>query len=113
MNSPINVGILGYGYMGEIRKKYLDLNPDCRVKSIFHTTELKGDFDYFNGRTAPFSSECIQLYAGLRQQLRPAVLQRRRELPQHARPPGGLRGRAVRRARRDHAGGEGSAAQRD
>lgn len=48
MNSPINIGILGYGYMGEIRKKYLDLHPKCKVKSIFHTNKLNGDFFYFN-----------------------------------------------------------------
>lgn len=44
----INVGILGYGYMGEIRKRYLDLNPNCSVEAIFHTEELKGDFRYFS-----------------------------------------------------------------
>jgi len=48
MNSPINIGILGYGYMGEIRKKYLDLHLQCKVKSIFHTNKLEGDFFYFN-----------------------------------------------------------------
>jgi len=48
MNSPINIGILGYGYMGEIRKKYLDLHPKCKVKSIFHTNKLEGDFLYLN-----------------------------------------------------------------
>ena len=44
----IKVGILGYGYMGEIRKKYLDLDPNSSVKTIFHTEELKGDFRYTN-----------------------------------------------------------------
>jgi len=44
----INVGILGYGYMGEIRKQYLDMDPNCVVKSIFHTEEIKGDFHYVN-----------------------------------------------------------------
>ena len=42
----INVGIIGYGYMGEIRKRYLDLNPHCSVKAIFHTEKLEGDFRY-------------------------------------------------------------------
>ena len=44
----INVGILGYGYMGEIRKKCLDLNPAYCVKSIFHTEKLDGDFEYYD-----------------------------------------------------------------
>jgi len=44
----INVGILGYGYMGEIRKQYLDMDPKCTVKSIFHTEEIEGNFQYVN-----------------------------------------------------------------
>lgn len=44
----INVGILGYGYMGVIRKRYLDLHHDCLVKAIFHTKKLDGNFEYFD-----------------------------------------------------------------
>lgn len=44
----INVGIVGYGYMGKIRKQYLDSNPNCSVRAIFHTEKLEGDFRYFS-----------------------------------------------------------------
>lgn len=42
----INVAILGYGYMGEIRKRELDKHPNFNVKYIFHTEPLEGDFIY-------------------------------------------------------------------
>lgn len=42
----INVGIVGYGYIGQIRKNYLDLNPHSCVKAIFHTEKLEGNFRY-------------------------------------------------------------------
>lgn len=38
----LNIGIMGYGYMGQIRKQFLDLIPNCSVKSIFHTEKLEG-----------------------------------------------------------------------
>ena len=44
----INFGILGYGYMGEIRKKYINLDLNCTTKAIFHTEKLDGDFKFYN-----------------------------------------------------------------
>jgi len=44
----INVGILGFGYMGEIRKKFLDKDCDFSVKAIFHNEKIEGDFDYYD-----------------------------------------------------------------
>lgn len=41
-----NVGILGYGYMGQIREKFFNAHPKCRVTSIFHTEKIQGDFEY-------------------------------------------------------------------
>ena len=32
--------------MGKIRKQYIDANPNCSVKAIFHTEKLEGDFRY-------------------------------------------------------------------
>ena len=63
----VNVGILGYGYMGQIRKQYLDNCADCDVKVIYHTDHLKGDFiycdnwiDVINNKYI-FSNLCISL----------------------------------------------------
>jgi len=44
----LNIGILGFGYMGQIRKKYLDSNPNCSVTAIFHTEKLIGKFTYYD-----------------------------------------------------------------
>jgi len=42
----INVGIMGFGYMGKIRKADLDSNRNCKVRAIYHTEKLNGDFKY-------------------------------------------------------------------
>jgi 1,5-anhydro-D-fructose reductase (1,5-anhydro-D-mannitol-forming) len=42
----LNVGILGFGYMGEIRFNYFDANPHFTVKKIFHLEKITGNFIY-------------------------------------------------------------------
>ncbi len=44
----IKVGILGNGYMGEIRRKCLEQNSSYDLTSMFHTEEVVGDFKYFD-----------------------------------------------------------------
>ena len=42
----LNIGIIGFGYMGEIRARVLRRRPDCLIKSIYHTEAIKGNFDF-------------------------------------------------------------------
>ena len=42
------IGIIGYGYMGEIRHNVLKMDKTRRVKSIYHTEELTGDFTWLD-----------------------------------------------------------------
>jgi len=48
MADELTVGIIGFGYMGEIRKKYLDKCPECLVTAVFHTEKITGKFKYYD-----------------------------------------------------------------
>tara|TARA_B100000212_G_scaffold339494_1_gene318069 strand:- start:7714 stop:8700 length:987 start_codon:yes stop_codon:yes gene_type:complete len=57
----LNVGILGFGYMGEIRKNFLDSDPSFNVKSIFHIEKISGDFEYVDNIDAIIYDENIDV----------------------------------------------------
>jgi predicted dehydrogenase len=59
-DGKINIGIIGYGKMGQIRKRTLDEFENCRVKWVCDINEKHGDFNFTKDPNEIFKDDSIQ-----------------------------------------------------